>query len=154
MAYDQHWGQASGEGSVASLDWVDKSIKNTLEKGIPADQLVLGIPFYSKLWNLTPTSDENSAEITYMIGFKNLGLSASKKWMNDNVSSPTWIEESGQYYGEIQKNDITYKMWLEDETSIEAKLNLMQEHKLAGAAFWSSDLDNTSIWEVIIKYIN
>ena len=38
--------------------------------------------------------------------------------------------------------------------AIEAKLKLMQEYELAGAAFWSSDLDNTSIWDVIIKYIN
>lgn len=154
MAYDQHWGQESGEGPVASLDWVEDSIKNTLAEGVPADQLVLGVPFYSKLWNLTPTSEVNSSEVNYIIGFKNLGLAASKKWMNDNIPTPTWLEESGQYYGELKKDGITYKMWLEDETSIEAKLKLMQEYKLAGAAFWSSDLDNTSVWEVIIKYIN
>ena len=156
MAYDQHWGADSGEGSVASLDWVEESIKNTMEKGVPADQLVLGVPFYTKLWTLTPTSPANSTEVTYKIDCKNENLSNAKKWMNNNVPKEewVWIEESAQYYGETIKNGITYKMWLEDEASIEAKLQLMQEYKLAGAAFWSSDLDNTSIWEVIIKYIN
>lgn len=154
MAYDQHWGQASGEGPVASLDWVEESVKNSLEEGIPADQLVLGIPFYTKLWNLTPTSDEDEEDTTYMIGFKNLGLTSAKNWMNENISSPEWLKECGQYYGETIKNGITYKMWLEDAASIEEKLKVMQEYKLAGAAFWSSDLDNTSIWEVILKYIN
>lgn len=156
MAYDQHWGADSGEGSVASLDWVEESINNTMEKGVPADQIVLGVPFYAKLWTLTPTSPANSTEVTYKIECKNENLSNAKKWMNNNVPAEEWVwlEESAQYYGETIKNGITYKMWLEDETSIEAKLQLMQKYKLAGAAFWSSDLDNTSIWEVIIKYIN
>lgn len=154
MAYDQHYGQASGEGSVASLDWVEEGVANTLEEGVPADQLILGMPFYTKLWKLTPTSDDNAVDVSYIIGFENLGLTSSKKWMNNNITTPVWLEESGQYYGEVVKNGITYKMWLEDEKSIEQKLILMQEYKLAGAAFWSSDLDNTSIWDVIIKYIN
>ncbi|MBQ2900466.1 MAG: SH3 domain-containing protein [Agathobacter sp.] len=154
MAYDQHWGQASGEGPVASLDWVEESVKNILAEDVPADQLVLGVPFYSKLWNLTPTSDEDAEEVSYIIGFKNYGLTSAKNWMNENISSPEWLDTAGQYYGETVKNGITYKMWLEDETSIEEKLKVMQEYKLAGAAFWSSDLDNTSIWEMIIKYIN
>lgn len=154
MAYDQHYGQKSGEGSVASLDWVEEGIKNTLAEGVPADQLILGVPFYTKLWDLTPTSDDGGAEAKYLIGYQNLGLTSAKKWMNNNISNPVWLEDVGQYYGEVVKNGITYKMWLEDEASIEAKLKLMQEYKLAGAAFWSSDLDNTSIWDVIIKYIN
>ena len=154
MAYDQHWGQGSEEGSVAALDWVAEGVKNTLDEGVPADQLILGMPFYTKLWKLTPTSDDSAVETSYMIGFENLGLTSAKKWMNNNISNPVWVEDAGQYYGEVVKNGVTYKMWLEDEASIEAKLKLMQEQKLAGAAFWSSDLDNTSIWDVIIKYIN
>ena len=154
MAYDQHWGKESGEGPVAALNWVKESIQNTLNEGVPADQLVLGIPFYSRLWTLTPKSEVNATEVTYELSRKNYSIANAKKWMNDNISSPTWLADIGQYYGETKKNGIIYKMWLEDETSIEGKLKLMQEYKLAGAAFWSSDLDNTSIWEVIIKYIN
>lgn len=154
MAYDQHYGQASGEGSVAALDWVEEGVENTLAEGVPAKQLILGMPFYTKLWKLTPTSNDEAVDSSYLIAFENLGLTSAKNWMNNNISNPVWLEDAGQYYGEVVKGNTTYKMWLEDEASIEAKLKLMQEYKLAGAAFWSSDLDNTSIWDVIIKYIN
>jgi len=154
MAYDEHYGQASGEGSVASLSWVEESINQTLTEGVPADQLVLGIPFYTKLWKLTPTSDTSDTESSYMIAFENLGLTSSKRWMDNNISTPEWLEDAGQYFGEMTKSGVTYKMWLEDAASIEKKLTLMQEFQLAGAAFWSSALDNDSIWDVIIKYMN
>ena len=152
MAYDQYKGQATGEGPVASLEWVETNMKATLEEGISPEQLLLGIPFHSKLWDLTPTSNDEDSK--YLIGFKNYGLTAAKNWMSENVSDPTWLEKEGQYYGEVVKSGVTYKMWLEDSSSIEKKLALIKEYKLAGAAFWNSDLDNSSIWDTIIKYIN
>ena len=154
MAYDQHWGQASGEGSVAALNWVKEGVENTLAKNIPANQLVLGMPFYTRLWKLTPTSDDSSAESSYRIERDNLGLTSAANWMQTNIAKPEWLEDCGQWYGETVKNGITYKMWLENPESLEQKLILMQEKGLAGAAFWSSELDNSEAWDMIIKYIN
>lgn len=154
MTYDQHWGQQSGEGSVAALNWVEECINNTIHEGVPAEQILLGVPFYTRLWKLTPTSDESATELTYQITRENLGLTSGKKWMENNISEPVWLEDCGQWYGELQQDGVIYKMWLEDSDSIEKKLALLQKYKLAGAAFWSSALDNTSIWEIIIKYIN
>ncbi len=154
MGYDEHYSQASGAGSVASLSWTEEAVKNMLSEGVPADQIVLGMPFYTKLWSLTPRTEENSAEITYVIGFENLGMNSAKKWMNNNIEKPVWMEDCGQFYGETRKNGVIYKMWLEDTTSLEKRLQMMKSHNLAGAAFWKSGLEVDEVWDLIIKYIN
>ncbi len=154
MGYDQHWGQASGEGSVAALNWVEESLINIKEQGVPSDQLVLGMPFYTKLWILTPKEEANASEVTYVIGFQNIGMDQAQKWVDENVSQLTWLEDCGQSYGEATKNKVIYKIWLENATSLEKRLQLMKKYELAGAAFWKSGFENDAAWDVIIKYVN
>lgn len=49
MAYDEHWATSPKAGSVASIPWVEKGIKGILEE-VPNDKLILGVPFYTRLW--------------------------------------------------------------------------------------------------------
>lgn len=154
MGYDEHYGQASGAGSVASLNWTEEAVVNMLNEGVPADQIVLAMPFYTKLWSLTPRADQDDVEITYVIGFENLGMNSAQKWMDNNVESKVWLDDCGQYYGEVTQKGVIYKMWLEDINSLEKRLQMMKSHNLAGAAFWKSGLENTKVWDLIIKYIN
>lgn len=154
MTYDQHYGQQSGEGSVAALDWVEENIDTLIKKGIPSDQLVLGIPFYTRLWTLTPTTEQDDTDAAYLISRENLGFDSAKKWMEENVSEPVWLDDCRQWYGEKQQNGIIYKMWLEDEDSLTERLKLIDNYGLAGAAFWRSGFENNEAWDIIIKYIN
>lgn len=153
MAYDEHYGQASGEGSVASLNWTEEAINNLFKEEVPANQIIFGIPFYTKLWNLTPTTSETSSESSYIIGFENLGMDKASKWMTNNIQEPIWLEDCGQYYGECVKDGKTYKMWLEDTTSLEQRLGLMKKYNLGGAAFWKYGLETDKVWDIIIKYM-
>ncbi|MEX2460142.1 MAG: glycosyl hydrolase family 18 protein [Paenibacillaceae bacterium] len=50
MAYDEHYPGDTEAGPVASLPFVEQSIQSALTQ-IPSTQLVLGIPFYGRLWN-------------------------------------------------------------------------------------------------------
>ena len=152
MGYDEHWGQASGEGSVASLNWVTKAVENVINDGVPKNQFVLAMPFYNRLWTLTPTSDD--AETEYLISFQHLGMTSAKNWMNTYVNNPVWLEDCGQWYGEYIENDIIYRLWLEDKDSLEKRLELVDEYSLAGAAFWKYGFESKDVWDLIIKYIN
>lgn len=154
MAYDQHYSQRSGEGSTAALDWTTDVVDKLLKEGVPSRQILLGVPFYTKLWALTPTTEDESAEITYLLSWDDIGMNSAKKWMNENVDEPQWLEDCGQYYGQVTKDGVIYKLWLEDLTSLELRLKLMQEKELAGCAFWKAGLEDSDAWDVILKYIN
>ena len=45
------------------------------------------------------------------------------------------MKKTKQYYIEYEQNGTTYKMWIEDEDSLKAKLDLVNEYDLAGGAF-------------------
>ncbi len=49
MAYDETWSSSKVGGPVASLPWVRKHAEKMLTE-VPANQLVLGIPFYMRDW--------------------------------------------------------------------------------------------------------
>lgn len=47
-----------------------------------------------------------------------------------------------------------YQMWMEEETSIEDKMQLIKQYDLAGVASWRLGYERASIWDVILKYVN
>lgn len=145
MAYDEHWENAPESGSVASINWVRNGIKNCLEQEqIPADKLIMAIPYYCRLWTETPQDDGG-----IKVRSKSYGMDTAKKILKDNNVEPTWDNETAQYYGEYQKDNITYKMWLEDERSISEKLKLVGEYDLAGIAGWHRMLSNNEVWNIL-----
>lgn len=162
MAYDEHYAGSQEAGSVASIGFVTDGVTNTL-KEVPADQLIMGMPFYTRVWSETPiaddTSEENSDEpvdsyTLYELGCYSASMNEVQKLINANGATPVWSEECKQYYVEYVNDNVTYKIWMEDATSLEEKLKVMQEHQLAGGAFWKLGLEDSTVWDTIIKYIN
>lgn len=147
MGYDEHYSGSEEAGSVASIKWVLEGVENTL-KEVPADQVILGMPFYTRVWTLTPT--ENG----YSLSSKAYGMRAADNLVTGNGAGKTWLEDCGQFYAEYEKNGVITKVWLEDATSLEERLKVMDESDLAGAAFWKLGFETDSIWDTIIKYIN
>jgi spore germination protein YaaH len=46
MGYDEHVSSSQEPGSVGSYSWVDESIRQILNQGVPKNKLILGVPFY------------------------------------------------------------------------------------------------------------
>ena len=59
------------------------------------------------------------------------------------------MEDLKQFYVEYQKKGTTYKIWMEEEQSISAKLDLVNKYGLAGASFWTKDREMEEIWPII-----
>lgn len=148
MAYDEHY-QGSEEGSVASIEFVKKGVEDTL-KQVPKDQLILGIPFYTRIWTETPSEDSENG---YTLSSEAVGMAEVESRLNANDVDRTWLDDCGQYYAEYQSDGKTYKVWIEDQNSIEEKLKVYQENDLAGVAFWKLGMEQNSIWDTVAKYV-
>ncbi len=154
MAYDEHYSGSEEAGSVASIGFVSDGVANTLRE-VPAGQLILGMPFYTRVWSETPTTEtEDSDTIDYELGCYSAGMKDVQNLISVNGAIPVWNEETGQYYAEYVNSGVTYRIWIEDTASLEEKLKVMQSGQLAGGAFWKLGLEDSSVWDTIIKYIN
>lgn len=157
MGYDEHY-NGSDAGSVASLPWVTTGLNDTL-KEVPADQVILGMPLYTRIWELTPKDADNPVTDTadqsqYNITSSVYGMDAAAAQVSGNNATASLDEETGQNYAEWNANNKLYKVWLEDNTSLEKRLELVDKNKLAGAAFWKLGFENSSIWDIVIKYLD
>ena len=66
----------------------------------------------------------------------------------------TWDDNLKQHYLEYERDGAKYKMWLEDEQSIEEKVKLIPQYNLAGVAAWAKDMETDNIWGVINENMN
>lgn len=146
MAYDEHWSTSPKSGSVASIGWVEQGIKNTLEE-VPPEKVLLGLPYYTRLW----AEEEVNGELE--VSSKAYGMIKGEKILKEQNIEPQWLNEIGQYYGEYKEKDIVYKIWLEEEQSIEEKVKLVDKYNLAGVAGWKRGLEKKEIWDILYKYL-
>lgn len=160
MAYDEHYSGSEDIGSVSSIGFVKDGVTNTL-KEVPAEQTILAVPFYSRVWELTPKEGagedvESASEdyVPYTFTCTEQGMQTTEDLCTANGAEPVWSEEDGQYVVEYESEDKTFKVWIENESSLEEKLKVLKEHGLAGAAYWKLGLERPSAWDTIIKYVN
>jgi len=161
MGYDEYWGGSPKAGPVSSLSYVEEGIEATLQE-VSAEKIISGIPFYTRLWQETPkTKEEIEADkgtdaegYEFNVSSTALGMVKAKDAVTANGAEIALDEEAGVNFATWSDETSTYKIWLEDEVSVEAKLKLMKDHKLAGTAFWALGQEELSIWNLIIKYTN
>lgn len=142
MAYDQHWGSSEEAGSVAQYKWVEGSI-NVLFRSIPNEKMILGVPTYSRLWK----------ETNGKVSSNTISMAETNKIIEQKGLKPVWDEESCQNYVEYTEGDSTYKIWVEDASSIEKKVSLVNKYNLSGVASWRLGFETQNIWDVIQKEI-
>ena len=116
MGYDEHHRNSERAGSVASIDFVEKGIANTLEQ-VPADKVINAVPFYTRIWETKGTAINSQA----------VGMDTAKQYLADHGITTVWDETTCQNYGEYQSGDSYYQVWMEDEDSIRVKLNIMSK---------------------------
>ncbi|MCI9422198.1 MAG: SH3 domain-containing protein [Dorea sp.] len=161
MGYDEHYGGSPVAGPVASYNFVKEGIEETL-KEVPAEKVINGIPFFSRLWEETPKTAEELAEqqgteaaqYDMKVESQAFGMSQARSKVDEAGAELTWNDELKQNYATWTIESTTYEIWLEDEQSIEEKLKLMKEYKLAGTSAWALGQESPEVWNLIQKYVN
>ena len=143
MGYDEHWHGSKDPGSVASIGFVSDGIEKTL-KMVPAEKIVNALPFYTIQWKT------EGAEVTdsYVTLVNQAELVAKVD------AEPVWKEDLCQYYLEWEARGVRNPIWLEEEESIKAKLNVMSAKKLGGVAVWRLGYGTREVWQLLQLYTN
>lgn len=144
MAYDEHFAGSEEAGSVSSLPFVQQAVEE-MTRVMPADQVICGIPFYTRVW----TEKFGQSAITSEV----LGMDGAKNYAKENQMTETWDASLGQNVATVETSDARYTIWMEDEQSMEEKLKVIQSADLAGVAEWKLGFECTDVWSLISEYI-
>jgi len=134
MAYDETWAKSTIAGPVASYPWVREHTEKMTHE-VPSHKLVLGIPFYTRIWH----------EVNGSTRGETLAIKNEPTYFSNYASNIIWNDTLKSYYAAIPTASGTDKIWFEDNKSLGYKLNLVKELQLAGFAAWRKGFedDNT-----------
>lgn len=144
MAYDEHY-SGSDAGSTSSLEFVRQGVEDTLAE-VPAEKLICALPFYTRLW--TETGGFLTSETVAMNDVDRV-LAAHPE------ATETWLPEQAQtYVYEETEGGVTYQMWVEDETSLQEKLDILSSYGLAGIGGWKLGMETDGVWALISSFLS
>ena len=139
IGYDQNGVASTQAGTVAGANWVELNIKKFLgQEGVSSDKLILAMPFYTRLWK-----ESNGTLTSSVVNMRSVTIPQGV--------AKSWDDDTKQYYIEYEQNGTKYKMWIEDEESLKAKLDLVNTYDLAGGAFWAKDRESNTVWAIIAE---
>lgn len=146
MAYDFYTAGDDVTGHHANLfpngakgRSAETTVNEHIEFGVPAEKIVLGVPFYGRMWE----SVDPVGNGLFQKGKFRMGLPYHQVYALAQTStySRFWDEKAAAPYLFSAKDStwITY----EDPESMKAKMEFVKKNNLAGAMFWELSEDNT-----------
>lgn len=143
MAYDQFASNSTTPGPVASLSWVENGIKTSAEI-IPPEKIILGIPFYSRLW----TKDKKDKNNIFKA--KTMPLNKIDDYLESHKLKYNFDKKYELNYITFNDKNNEYKMWFDDYKSLNNKLALIKKYKLKGFAAWRKGFENNELWSKLV----
>jgi len=139
MTYDEHYSGSTYAGSVSSQSFYTEAME-TMLGFVPAEKIVMGIPFYTRVWTVDSSGRKLSSYATTMM--------TARKLVNENYLTPDWLVDTGQYYVEYIDSGSNKRIWLEDARSIANRLSYVYYYKLAGSCCWAYGQQESGILDV------
>lgn len=140
MAYDEHWGGDTIPGPVADLPWVTRAVTDLLNTGVPANQVILGIPSYTRFWHVYSDGSVTSKAVADL---------AVAGILAQHQATGQWQPQLGLFYARYPKANGYEEVWYAGPKTWTAKLNLVTANSLGGVAVWSLSLSNAHTWSMV-----
>ena len=139
MAYDEHY-NGSEAGSTASFPFVENGIANTIAQGVPADRIICAVPFYSRIWH----GDRSS------VSSETISMPNMQAYIAEHELTPVWEDDIAQNYVEYTDEEGTLnRIWVEDASSLQAKIDVIRNYSLAGVAGWKLGMETSDVWSIL-----
>lgn len=139
MAYDQYGVSSTKPGTTAGYDWVKLSLNKFLKtEEIPAEKIILAVPFYTRVWTTTPDGKTTSNTLS----MKNIETVVPED------AERKWDDDLKQNYVEYTDEDNKKQVWIEDIESLKAKLSLITDNNLAGVGSWAKGMETDHVWQL------
>lgn len=160
MAYDESW-EGSEPGPVASYEFSEKSIQYALKQNVNKTKIVLGIPFYGRIWRMEDFHDTTRTASEKIIG-DGFSLNKLSSLLNTYKTELVYdeIKKTPKITFEVKEGDPSYRinswsnpiptghyvLWFENEQSIKEKLRLIQKYDIKGTGSWSLGQEEKTMW--------
>lgn len=132
---------ANGDPTRALRYTVDEAVSIWLQRGTPANKLVVGVPFYGRGWQSVPTTNNGlwqasggAAPGTYENGIEDYKVLKTKGFTRyfQTQAQAAWLYGNGQFW--------TY----DDPPVMTTKMQYIKSRGLGGAMFWELSGDTTT----------
>ncbi|HOX44827.1 MAG TPA: glycosyl hydrolase family 18 protein [Myxococcota bacterium] len=159
MGYDYFWGGSTRAGPSGILrttaDWRPYAGYSELRSVayytsmVPAArraQILLGVPYYGREWTTTSgdmaaATIDNVRSVTYAAAMQDLAGGRERLW-HAGIRAPWYRwQESGTWH----------EVYHEDEESLAAKFQLVNDQDLGGAGMWALNYDvgHSALWDLL-----
>jgi spore germination protein YaaH len=144
MTYDEHWASSPVSGPVASFDWMLHHMTQLAEVVDP-NKLIMGVPFYTRVWREYPSTEVANQFVTKSSA---IGMEAQNALIVKYELTPIWDDVDKLYYATFFEENAQVKLWIENASSMAAKMQIINTLNLKGVAAWRRGFETQDIWDV------
>ncbi|MCR4611524.1 MAG: chitinase, partial [Lachnospiraceae bacterium] len=139
FGYDETWTGSEKAGSNNSINYVKSGVEDMLEIGVNKNQLILAIPFYTRLWK--QTGNTLTSEVVL--------LKDTPTLLSSNNATATWLKDNKENYAEWVSGDTKNMIWIVDNKSLKERVEYAASKDLAGVSAWKLGSETADTWTMI-----